>query len=232
VLLEAHAERLRRGAAELGLPAPDLAEIRSAVRDAIAEAGLQAARAAIRVSYTAGSGGRGLDRPETLVPRLFAAAHAAAAIASPARLRTSTVRRNPSSPASRLKTLSYSDNVEARRQARAAGDDEALMLSLDGAVACAAAANVFWIEGDRLVTPALDGPILPGIMRAKVIAAAASMGVEVLEGRFEARRLAAATGVFLTNSLIGVRPVSHLDGQAVADTARVRDIARAIAAWA
>jgi branched-subunit amino acid aminotransferase/4-amino-4-deoxychorismate lyase len=232
VLLGEHADRLRRSAAELGLPPPAAADIESAVDRAIGEAGLNRARAAVRITYTAGSGGRGLDRPQTTSPRLAAAAHRAVAADRPARLRTSSIRRNPSSPASRLKTLSYLDSVEARRQARAAGDDEALMLSTDGAVASAAAANVFWIEAGRLVTPSLDGPVLPGVMRAQVLAAAVSMGAEVVEGRFGAASLGAAQGIFLTNSLIGVRAVSHLDDRELPQDALIRRLAEAITAWA
>ncbi len=79
------------------------------------------------------------------------------------------------------------------------------MLNNRGEIACAGAANLFWIEGGRLFTPRLDCGVLAGITRARLMAAEAveeaAVGVEALER---------AEAVFLTNSLIGLRPLSRL----------------------
>lgn len=205
VLWTEHMARLARGCAVLGLPPPDPGALLEQARRAAA--GLD--RAAVRLTWTAGSGGRGLARPETLAPRLLVTAAASPRPPGPAALVTSTVRRNAGSPTGRLKTLSYLDSVLARREAAAAGADEALMLDTDGRVASASAANLFWIAGGRLFTPSLDGAVLGGIMRAQVLAAA-----EVQEVSAGPEALAGAEALFLTSSLIGVRPVSSLDGRA------------------
>jgi branched-chain amino acid aminotransferase/4-amino-4-deoxychorismate lyase len=215
VLFEAHAARMARGCAVLGLPAPEAAELEAAAKGAMAAAGLTEARAAVRLTWTAGSGGRGLDRPEQVSPRLIATAAAAPERRTPARLATSTVRRNDGSPASRLKTLAYLDNVLARREARAQGGDEALMLNCRGELACAAVANLFWVEGGVLVTPALDCGVLDGVMRGEVLRAAAALGLQTREARAGREALDRAEGLFLTNSLIGVCEVETLDGAAV-----------------
>ena len=141
----AHLARLSAGCEALGLPAPDAAEAGRLMRQALLDAGLDQGRAAVRLTFTAGSGGRGLDRPPAPVPRLFATAAAAPRAAGPLSLATSAVRRNDGSPAARWKTLSYLDNLLARREAQATGADEALMLNSRGEAACAAAANLFWI---------------------------------------------------------------------------------------
>jgi branched-subunit amino acid aminotransferase/4-amino-4-deoxychorismate lyase len=199
-----HMDRLRRGCQTLGLPAPDPKALLAAVR---AEAdGL--AQAAVRLTWTAGSGGRGLDRPASLTPGLAVRASASAPPAGPAMLVTSTVRRNEASPASRLKSLSYLDNVLARREALAAGADEAVMLNTRGEVACAAAANLFWITDGELFTSSLDCGVLDGIVRGKLVEA-----LPVKEVRISADGLKRAEAVFLTNSLIGMRWASHLDGR-------------------
>jgi aminodeoxychorismate lyase len=211
---EAHVSRLGRGCEALGLPAPAAGDLRAAARGALAQAGLTDARAAVRLTWTAGSGGRGLERPAAPAPRLIASAAAAPAPAARARLVTASIRRNPTSPLSRLKTLSYLDNVMARREAVRAGADEALMLNLAGELACAAAANLFWIAGGRLFTPALACGVLDGIMRARILTAAARLGVEAVEIRSGPDVLADAEAVFLTNSLIGLRAVSALDARA------------------
>lgn len=207
---QAHLDRMSAGCASLGLPPPDQTEAMRLMAQALA--GLEAPRAAVRLTLTAGSGGRGLDRPAQPQVRMFATAALAPQPAGPARLITSTVRRSEISPTARLKSLSYLDNVLARAEATGAGVDEALMLNGRGDVACAAAANVFWVWGGRLFTPGLDCGVLAGTMRARVIAAARAMGVEVAEVRANPGELARADGAFLTNALIGVREIAGLDG--------------------
>lgn len=221
--LEAHLARMTAGCAVLGLPAPDPAQAQALMRRAVSDAGLDGARAAVRLTLTAGAGGRGLDRPGEPAPRLFATAAASAVPVAPARLMISTVARNEGSPASRLKTLAYLDNVLARREATAAGADEAVMLNGQGQVACAAAANLFWITQGEVFTPALSCGVLDGIVRRRVMAAAAVREVAV-----GAEALAEAQAVFLTNSLIGVREAASLDGRRFEPSARVAEIAELI----
>ncbi|MDO8322410.1 MAG: aminotransferase class IV [Phenylobacterium sp.] len=218
--LDAHLARMAAGCAVLGLPAPDPAQAQALMRRAISEAGLGTARAAVRLTWTAGPGGRGLDRPQAPQPALFATAAASAVPGTPARLMISTVARNEGSPASRLKTLAYLDNVLARREATLAGADEAVMLNGQGEIACAAAANLFWIRGGEVFTPALACGVLDGIVRRQVMAATAVR--EVAAG---VEALAEAQAVFLTNSLIGVREVGSLDGRRFEASARVAEIA-------
>ncbi|NBB16555.1 4-amino-4-deoxychorismate lyase [Caulobacter sp. SLTY] len=223
VLWEPHLARLTAGCAALGLPPPDADEALRLCEAAVA--GLTGARGAVRLTLTAGSGGRGLDRPAEITPRLFATAAPAARPEGPAQLVTVSVRRNEGSPASRLKTLSYLDNVLARREA---GPAEALMLNGQGEVACAAVANLFWIAEGRLETPALDCGVLDGIIRGQVLAAAKALGVTVAEVRAGRQRLEGAEGLFLTNSLIGVRAVDRLDGHAAPGHPLVAELAGAV----
>jgi branched-chain amino acid aminotransferase/4-amino-4-deoxychorismate lyase len=204
VAWDAHIVRLGRGAAALGLPAPDQAAARLEAEAALA--GLGAQRAAVRLSWSAGSGGRGLDRAASSRPRLTVTAAPAPAPVGPARLVWATVRRNEHSPASRHKTLAYLDNVLARREAAAAGGDEALMLNTAGQVACAAAANVFWVREGALYTPSLACGVLDGIVRAEVLEVARAAGTPVHEVSAPPEAVADADEVFLTNSLIRIRP--------------------------
>jgi branched-chain amino acid aminotransferase/4-amino-4-deoxychorismate lyase len=225
--LAAHLDRLAAGCAVLGLPEPDRAEAERRMRRALADAGLQDTRAAVRLTWTAGAGGRGLDRPEPLHPVLVATAAPAPRPEAPARLVTSRVRRNDQSPTSRLKSLAYLDNVLARREARAAGADEAVMLNTRGELACAAAANLFWVAGGRLYTPHLDCGVLAGIERARVIAAAARLGEPVRAVRVGPEALETAEAAFLTNSLIGLRGVSAVDGRRLAASPMLAQLAAA-----
>jgi branched-chain amino acid aminotransferase/4-amino-4-deoxychorismate lyase len=221
VLWDAHLARLTRGCVVLGLPSPDADVLRDEAARAVRQAGLDGARAAVRLTWTAGGGGRGLERPNAPAPRLIASAAAAARPTTPAALITSSVRRNAFSPTSRLKTLSYLDNVLARREALAAGADEAVMLNGEGRLACASAANLFWIADDRLYTPSLACGVLDGVLRAQVLAAADALAAPVHEVEAQPSVLQQAQALFITNSLIGLRPVARLDCRAFAGYALI-----------
>jgi branched-subunit amino acid aminotransferase/4-amino-4-deoxychorismate lyase len=213
ILADAHTQRMIRGAAELGLPPPSPEAFVRRAQAAVWVAGLRGGRAAVRVTLTAGSGGRGVDRPAEIKPRLLARAAAAERPTTPASLIVaSSVRRNECSPASRLKTLAYLDNVLARREARVAGADEAAMLNTRGEIACAAVANIFWVKDDVLFTPAPEAGRLDGIMAGAVIDAAHELGTETRQVLAPASALEDADAIFLTNSLIGVR-AAHLAGR-------------------
>lgn len=221
-----HVERLERGCRTLGLPAPDRAAARNAADTAMAAAG-SPARAAVRLNWSAGPGGRGLDSPAEIRPRLTALATPLGAPPGPVTLATVKVRRNDRSPTSRLKSLSYLDNVLARAEAVAAGAEEALMLNTVGEVACAAAANVFWVRHNEVFTPDLACGVLDGIMRREVIAACHRLGLPLQEVFADAGRLAGAP-MFITNSLVGVRAVASLDGKALPGSPRIAALARAV----
>lgn len=226
VLFDRHIERLRAGCEFLDLPRPDALATQKLCELALGDTGMTSGRVAVRLTLTAGSGGRGLDRPETVEPHLFATVSRAPRPEGSIGLWTTTVRRNQHSPASRLKTLSYMDNVLARREA---APSEALMLNTDGIVACAAAANVFWIREGRLFTPALECGVLDGVMRREVLARAPSFGLSVREGHFPPAALAEAEAIFITNSLIGVRRVHWLDGRDMPGLPLVQEIGDAVA---
>jgi len=228
VLFEAHAARLIRGCGVLGLPPPEPDALLAAAEAAAKS--VTAPRIAVRLTWTAGSGGRGLDRPNEPEPRLIASAAPSPRPDRPASLITATVRRNEASPASRLKTLAYLDNVLARREARGAGAGEAQVLNVAGEVACAAVANLFWFEAEEVVTPALDCGVLDGVMRREAISIARGLGWSVREVHAARARLDQAAGLFLTNSLIGLRPVDRLDGRAVPDHSGRARLAQALSA--
>lgn len=221
-----HVERMTRGCRALRLPAPDAHVLHRAALAALDAAG-SPERAAVRLNWSAGSGARGLDPPDEPRPVLTATAGASPAPKGGVRLATARVRRNDRSPASRLKTLSYLDNVLARAEARDAGADEALMLNTAGEVTCAAAANVFWVRHDEVFTPDLACGVLDGIMRRQVIAACHDLGIPLHEVFTNPGRI---TGVpmFITNSLVGVRAVDSLDGRELPGSTLTAAIAKAV----
>lgn len=213
-LFEEHMIRLMKGAEVTGIRLPYTPDQIEAASDGLLEAnGLaDAPRVALRLTLTRGTGPRGLALPPE--PRPTVLLTCAASAVPPERLSLATVapRRNPWSPSARLKALPYLDNVLAKEEAHEKGADDALLLDTGGNIACASAANIFIWEGDRLVTPADRGAILPGITRAALLELAPGIGIKVAEEDITPERLARADGAFLTNSLMGIVPVSRLDG--------------------
>jgi branched-chain amino acid aminotransferase len=112
----------------------------------------------------------------------------------------------------RAKTHNYLNGILARRDTDA---DAALMLDGEGSLAEGATSNLFFVADDRLHTPSLDGPVLPGITRRVVLDLAADLGVPTETGRYEPDALRAADEAFLTNSTWELRPVASVDGTAV-----------------
>ena len=102
----------------------------------------------------------------------------------------------------------------AQRTAGLAADEQALLVDPGGSVLETDRANVFALTGGILRTPAADGQILPGIMRARVLAAARALGMPVAEGPLPLADLVAADEVLVTNSIRGVLPVIAGAGRA------------------
>lgn len=201
-----HMDRLARSCSELGLPGPRDPEGMAALIEELA--GRNALKdAVVRLTLTAGPAPRGLDRPEALVPSLSLTAAPFKAPPAQYRLATSEIRRSPASIAARYKTLSYMDNLQARRQARGAGADIALLLDTHGRLSGGDCANLFWTKGEDVFTPDLRCGVLAGTMRGEIID---SLPVET--GGFEAAELFQADAVFVTNAAIGAVPVVTLDG--------------------
>jgi branched-chain amino acid aminotransferase len=213
-----HQARMARGAELLGLPIPPAtAELEDAALTVLAANGLAHDHAALRITYTRGTGPRGLLPPDEPAPTLLISAAQSRPIAAPATAVVTAQRRNHLAPTSRIKCLGYLDNILARREADQAGANEGLMINGDGDLACASAANLFMVEAGVVLTPAVDHGALPGITREVALALAAANGIEAVEAAVSPKRLASATEAFLTNSLIGVRPLVAVNGVTFGD---------------
>jgi para-aminobenzoate synthetase/4-amino-4-deoxychorismate lyase len=105
---------------------------------------------------------------------------------------------------------------EGLARMEASEPDGALPLVLDVGeeILEASRANVFAVEDEALLTPPLDGRILPGVARARAIEAARALGLEVHERPLTAERLFAAREAFLTGSVRGIEPVAAVSGVA------------------
>jgi branched-chain amino acid aminotransferase len=110
---------------------------------------------------------------------------------------------------------SYVNAAFAAEDAHAAGYDDAILLTGDGHVAEASAANLFVVVGREVATPPLTDDVLAGITRAAIMTIVADAGLEVVERRIDRSELYLADEVFLTGTGVQVAPVSSIDDRPV-----------------
>jgi len=176
----------------------------------------------------------GLDLPPGLADDLRAAALGAP---DPGRLRVDVwpaggglrsalaVSSVPPAPAPRLRAVcvpgGFGPHKLADRRlwdalAAAHPGELVLAVDLDDQVLETARAAVLAELGEALVAPPLDGRILPGTTRARVLAGARAAGRPVEERLLGLAELRDADAVLLAGALRGVERVEALDGRALA----------------
>ena len=175
-LLGEHLERWSEGAGLLGLaPPPGQERVEGLLGEAVARSGIVSG--ALRLNWSGGSGGpghRGLEaspQPNgSPRERFWLQLSAGQPCFDPVRVVVSRwERRNGASRLSRCKTFAYGPQIQARREARLAGAEEALLLGSDGNLSCGAAANLLVRMEGTWHTPPLSSGCLPGVMRGRAL---------------------------------------------------------------
>ena len=112
------------------------------------------------------------------------------------------------------KSTSYAVNIAAEAEAKARGADDAVFVDGDGIVLEGPVTNIWWREGDVLLTPSLEVGILAGETRAALLELAAAR-----RARSSRRASSRSSGssradeVFTSSSIREVMPVVALDGR-------------------
>ena len=201
--LSRHLERLRRSAEGLGLPEPDLEEVRRGVGEVLAGTTDELSR--IRITYTAGPAPLGSGRVDGK-PTLVVVAAPLPQPAESTRVATVPWPRNERGALAGLKTTSYGENVVMLAYAKERGAGEAVMANLAGNLCEGTGSNVFYVVDGELRTPSLESGCLAGVTRALVLEWYG--GTEVDEPIDVVRR---ASEVFLASTTRDVQPVSAWD---------------------
>jgi 4-amino-4-deoxychorismate lyase len=126
-----------------------------------------------------------------------------------------------------LKTLGRLEQVLARAEWSGPDVEEGLMVTTEGRLIGGTASNVFIVQRDRLLTPAVDRSGIAGVMRRVVLEAARRAGLEAAVADLAPAAVGEATELFLTNALTGIRPVHRLGARAFATgpvTSRLREL--------
>jgi len=143
------------------------------------------------------------------------------------RLVTSSLRIPASDALSSFKTTSKILNVLARVEAAEKGADEALLINTNGEVAETASGNLFWVYDDKICTVPTGRGVLPGITRAVVLEICQALGLPTNKRVIKPEALRNSCGIFVTQSALGIVPVISFDGEPVAPSPLVDQIAGA-----
>ncbi|MEU6930044.1 aminodeoxychorismate lyase [Streptomyces sp. NPDC046374] len=206
--LTLHLERLTRSARGLGLPDPDLDEVRRACAAVLEANPMELGR--LRITYTGGLSPLGSERGD-------AGASLVVALGATARRPDSTAvitvpwTRNERGALTGLKTTSYAENVVALARAREQGASEALFGNTVGQLCEGTGSNVFVVIDGRIHTPPVSSGCLAGITRALAVewtgAVETDLPLEVL---------GSADEIFLTSTLRDVQAVHRVDDRELA----------------
>jgi len=200
VFFDEHETRLRKGLATLEIDLPEGSKELAGQIVHVAQAA-QVPSGACRVLVTAG--------PPKGRPTLLIQVEVREFPDRPLRLVSHRALRSTAD----LKSKSFTTSHLAMRAAKAAGADDALFVDEAGRAPEATTANLFVSSGGRLITPPLDGSILPGVVRTKMLELGAAAGDPIAEEHVFADRLGADDVVLLTSSVRGIVQAASLDGR-------------------
>lgn len=126
------------------------------------------------------------------------------------RLFNSDIKRHSSNPLLQYKTSNYWLNILVR--SGIGPSDEMLFFNEDGAITEGTVTNIFALLEDKIVTPPVSSGLLPGIMRRKVLDYCEALRIPYEEAFIFPEDLLSAKSIFITNSLMGIMPVTEYLG--------------------
>ena len=207
----AHLARLQHACARLGfaeLPWDSLAA-------EVAQVAAGQTQAVAKIVLTRGSGGRGYDgagcnTPTRIVSLAPYPAHyldwqqnGIAALVCQQQLGDAPMLAG-------LKTLGRLEQVLLKSELAARGGVEGIVLNSRGFLVEGVSANLFWRRGKTVFTPDLSHCGIDGIMRRHVMAMLKQMSIELRVVEAPLESLWQAEEVWLTNTLMGIVPVTGI----------------------
>ncbi len=229
--LDRHLERLAAGCARLGLFPPPRALLQAEIAAALEDE----PRAVLKLIVTRGlAAARGYAAPAApgstrVLLRYAWAPEDARAAQEGVCVRLGGLRLGENPQLAGLKHLNRLEQVLARREWSDPRIAEALLFSTSDALISGTMSNVFLVHGGTLATARLDRCGVAGIMRGVVGGLAAECGIDFQERRLTAADLQQAQEIFLTNALIGIRPVREVGGHTLAVGPVTRRLQQALA---
>lgn len=225
---EAHLQRMARGAAVLGIVAPDVASWERDLRGLLQAAPAELRqRSVLRLTLTRGSGGRGYAISAPCRPRrmlsLSPAPDVAAAAERGLRLRWCTLQLALQPMLAGIKHLNRLEQVLARKEWCDPAIDEGVLCSADGAVVSAVAGNLVWRDAQGWHTPPVDRCGIAGTCREW------GLRQRLWDQRECSRaQLQECEALLVCNSVRGILPVAALGERELPADGSVRTLQQAL----
>ncbi len=191
-----HLSRLFRSAAEIGLTIPiPLKNWGDILHEAMIrnDVGTDLQDAYSRITVSRGAGDIGLDPALCSSPTVVVMAKPLVPPTSHLYesgvnvIVASTKRNLPSALSPQIKTTNFLNNIQAKREAIAAGVFDSILLNWEQHLTECTISNLFFVMDGTLRTPALECGLLDGITRNIVIRLAGELNIHVEEGRYTVR---------------------------------------------
>ncbi|MRJ77120.1 4-amino-4-deoxychorismate lyase [Aeromicrobium sp. SMF47] len=205
--LTRHLDRLVRSAEGLGIGTPDVGAVREGVEATMDGQDIEFGR--IRVTVTSGRGPLGSPRGSEGLTYVVISepCHRPPDVSS---VVTVPWPRNERGALSGLKTTSYAENALMVEHALARGASEAVMANTRGQLCEGTGSNIFYVVGERLLTPTLVAGPLAGVTRALVLEWCAGE-IDVAEQDAPIEVLQTADEVILVGTTRNVQAIAKVD---------------------
>lgn len=206
-----HLARLQQASSRLGfatVPWEQLAE-------EVAQLASGQAQAVVKVVLTRGSGGRGYDgancnSPTRIVSLADYPAHYQGWRQDGIEALICQQLLGDAPMLAGLKTLGRLEQVLLKSELASRGGVEGIVLNSRGFLVEGVSANLFWRRGKTVFTPDLSRGGVDGIMRRRVMKMLKQMGIELRVVEAPLESLWQAEEVWLTNTLMGIVPVTGI----------------------
>ena len=209
-----HAERLLTGCARLGLPVPAAQLLKDELYSALDAASIETEHCAAKFLVSAGAGHRGYRRSGTSEGTLLVGLAESPRLPevmyrNGVKVRVCNTRLAVQPQLAGIKSLNRLEQVLARNEWQDETVFEGLLLDTEDRLICGTMSNVFLIDGNSLVTPAITRCGISGVMRRHVLTIVEQAGIDCDIRDVANNELNSCQGGFLTNSQFGVLPINH-----------------------
>jgi D-alanine transaminase len=217
--LDGHMQRLRDGAAEVGLELPEVLDDPVGIIDELVRRnGVGGTDFSVYLQVTRGAEGRAHAFPARARPTVIAWILPVAPASPEVKPQTAITVPDRRWSMCHLKTTGLMLNVLAKQAAAEAGADEALFIR-DDSVTEGAVTNFFGVRDGRVNTHPAGRHILSGITRGAALEVLAEQDVDVDLSPLAAAELENLDEAFLTGTGCEIAPIVAIDGRAVGEGA-------------
>ncbi len=126
-------------------------------------------------------------------------------------------KQNPAEPIYGHKTTNYLSRMIGLNLAHRKRAAEALWFTIDNRLAEGCISNVFLVKDSVLYTPPIETPVLAGVARKTVCQIALKNSIKLVEKDLYISDVLDADGIFLTNVIMQIMPVSRLEKHTIGD---------------